>query len=150
MNKLLTWGKAALSVLSMLSTSSVFTWLTLALVLAACAGAYHLSTTLTAERLAHNATRTELARVTDQRDQAIILAMRWKDATALCQRSATALQGQVQAAQTREAEAVRSASQRKAILSCAKPRPVTESEIMEVVDNATRERVCDYLNRPLP
>ncbi len=49
----------------------------------------------------------------------------------------------------REAQASRDAAERKNILKQAKPRARTAQEKMEVVDEETRSRAVERLNRPL-
>lgn len=94
-----------------------------------------------AERAAHNATRSELA-------TALTEAARWADVAKLAQAATISMRATAQAAIEREARAHADASERKQILSAAKPRARTVAEIKEVVDDDTRHRAADRLNRP--
>jgi len=93
------------------------------------------------EQLAHNATRSELAAARAE-------AARWADVAALARAATASVRITAQAALDREAQAQVNTLARKQILSVAKPRIRTATETMEVVDNATRLRAADRLNRP--
>ena len=54
-----------------------------------------------------------------------------------------------QACLEREVEERAASQERKAILQAAQPRPRTETEQTQVIDNETRKRVAARLNRPL-
>lgn len=88
---------------------------------------------LEAERLNHVATAKE-------RDE-------WKAAAEAYQKNAEAQAENARTCLDREAKAARDATERAAIMKQAKPRPRPEQE--QVVDDETRTRVADRLNRPL-
>lgn len=90
---------------------------------------------LNAERLNHAVTRQE-------RDN-------WKAQTEAALARAEALADTARACLTREAQARANAAERAAIMDAARPRPRTEAETAKVVDDETRKRVADRLNRPL-
>jgi hypothetical protein len=94
-----------------------------------------------AERVAHNATRAELA-------AARANAARWADVAALARAATMSVRATAQAALDREAQAQADRQARKHILSVARPRIRTDVEAVKVVDNATRHRAADRLNRP--
>lgn len=143
---------AALSAWSWLKGS----WLPLiltALLLAACAWAHvqglrldavqaKAAQEVTAEQAAHNATRAELATARQEID-ALQLAL------AFAQKSTAAVQTSLRDALDREAEAVSAAAARKQILDSMRTRTRTEAETLEVIDDDTRHRVADRINRPL-
>ncbi len=91
-----------------------------------------VSDQLETERLAHVVTAKE-------RDE-------WKAAEAY-QKNAEAQAENARTCLDREAKAARDATERAAIMKQAKPRPRPEQE--QVVDDETRTRVADRLNRPL-
>ena len=124
-----------------------------ALLLAACAWAHvqglrldavqaKTGQEITAEQAAHNATRAELTTAQQEID-ALQLAL------ACAQNSTAAVQGSLRDALVREAEAVSAATARKQILDAVRTRTRTEAETMEVIDDDTRHRVTDRINRPL-
>ena len=86
---------------------------------------------LDAERLNHAATLKE-------RDQ-------WRAAAEAYQKGAEAQAENARQCLDREAKAARDAAERAAIMRQAKTRPQQE----QVVDDETRARVADRLNRPL-
>lgn len=90
---------------------------------------------LSAERLNHAVTRQERD---DWKAQAEEAAMR---AEALAENAYRCLE--------REAKARADAAERTAIMEAAKPRQRAETEKTKVVDDETRKRVADRLNRPL-
>jgi hypothetical protein len=94
-----------------------------------------------AEQVAHNSTRAELA-------AALAEAARWADVATLARAATTSMRATAQAALDREVQAQVDSRARKQILSVAKPRIRTDVETVEVVDNATRHRAADRLNRP--
>lgn len=90
---------------------------------------------LSAERLNHALTRQE-------RDD-------WKARAEAAATRAEALAGNARRCLEREAQAQADAAERAAIMDAARPRPRTETEKAKVVDDETRQRVADRLNRPL-
>ena len=88
---------------------------------------------LETERLNHAATLKE-------RDE-------WKAAAEAYQKNAEAQAENARLCLDREAQAALDAAERTAIMQQAKPRPRLEQE--QVVDDETRIRVADRLNRPL-
>lgn len=94
-----------------------------------------------AEQAAHNATRAELV-------TALAEAARWADVAKLAQAATASVRATAQAALAREGQARADSQARKQILSVAKPRIRVATETMEVVDDATRQRAADRLNRP--
>lgn len=99
-----------------------------------------LSYQLLAEESRHSVTRTELAAA--RAEAAALRAMLGR-----AEQAQAALQGSLSAALERERQASSAAAARKEILDniWTRPRPSTE----EVVDDATRGRVVDRLNRDL-
>lgn len=94
-----------------------------------------LESSLAAEKAAHAVTRQE-------RDN-------WKAQAEAALDRAEALADTARACLTREAQARADAAERAAIMEAAQPRPRTEAETAKVVDDETRKRVADRLNRPL-
>lgn len=94
-----------------------------------------------AEQTAHKSTRYELANARAE-------AARWADVANLARAATASVRATAQAALARENQARADSQVRKQILSVAKPRIRTATEIMEVVDDATRQRAADRLNRP--
>lgn len=94
------------------------------------------------EKDAHNRTKSELA-------IAIEKGLGWKLAYETALNDAANQAKATQACLDREAEAIQAQGERKAILQAAQPRQRTEQEKTEVVDDATRNRFADRLNRPL-
>ena len=90
---------------------------------------------LDAERLNHAATAKE-------RDE-------WRAAAEAYQKDAEAQAENARQCLDREAKAARDAAERAAIVKQARLRPRTADEKDKVVDDETRARVVDRLNRPL-
>lgn len=108
--------------------------------IAACIGlllwrTHYLDAELKLEKTAHEATRQE-------RDN-------WKAQAEAALARAEALADTARACLAREAQARADAIERAAIMEVAKPRHRTETEKAKVVDDETRKRVADRLNRPL-
>jgi hypothetical protein len=93
------------------------------------------------EQAAHTVTRSELA-------TALAEAARWADVAKLAQAATMSMKATAQAAIAREARAHADASERKQILSAARPRERTVTETREVIDDDTRHRAAARLNRP--
>lgn len=129
-------------------------WMTVALVVALTVAAItalvwarreqiqraELSYQLLAEQSRHSVTRTELAAA---RAEAAALRAILERA----EKAQAALQGSLAAALERERQASSAAAARKEILDNIRTRPRPSTE--EVVDDATRGRVVDRLNRSL-
>lgn len=94
------------------------------------------------ERSEHAKTQSALA-------DAIEKGNGWKAAYEETYRAAEAHRQATQACLEREVEARAAEQERKAILQAAQPRPRTETENKQVVDDETRKRTADRLNRPL-
>lgn len=94
------------------------------------------------EQAEHNQTKVALA-------DAIEKGNGWKAAYEEALTAATAQREATQACLDREAEARTAQEARNAILQAAQPRPRTEAEQKQVVDDETRKRSADRLNRPL-
>mgnify|MGYP001661489579 FL=1 len=90
---------------------------------------------LDVERLNHAATAQE-------RDQ-------WKAAAEEYRKNAEAQENNARQCLDREAKATRDAAERAAIVKRAKPRARTTEEKDKVVDDETRRRAVERLNRPL-
>lgn len=90
---------------------------------------------LDAERLRHAATAQE-------RD-------RWRTAAEAYRKDAEAQAENARQCLGREAKAARDAAERADILRDARPRARTAEEKNKVVDDATRRRAVERLNRPL-
>lgn len=99
-----------------------------------------LSYQLLAEESRHSVTRTELAAA--RAEAAALRAMLGR-----AEQAQAALQGSLSAALERERQASSAAAARKEILDNIRTRPRPSTE--EVVDDATRGRVVDRLNRSL-
>jgi hypothetical protein len=97
---------------------------------------------LSAEQSAHSLTRAALDLSLHQTEELRI-------ALAYAHNSTAAVQGSLRDALAREAEAVSAAAARKQILDQVRTRVRTETERMEVVDDATRDAVAARLNQPL-
>lgn len=97
---------------------------------------------LALERAAHVTTAKE-------RDAAITEGLRWAALHGDALAKVAALQGQVTAAQRREAQAQQDAAERQRIMDAAQPRPRTEAEKQQGVDDATRKKAAARLNRAL-
>lgn len=124
-----------------------------ALLLAACAWAHVQGLRLDAvradaarqvqtEQVAHNATRGQLAAAGHE-------IVRLRSLLELARNATVTVQGSLRDALQREAEAVSAATARKQILDQMRTRVRTEAEKLEVVDDDTRRRVADRINRPL-
>lgn len=94
------------------------------------------------EQTEHKQTKVALA-------DAIEKGNGWKVAYEEARGAATAQREATQACLDREVEARTAQEARNAILQAAQPRPRTEAEQKQVVDNETRKRSADRLNRPL-
>lgn len=73
----------------------------------------------------------------------------WKTQALTARTSAEALAENARACLAREAQAQADATERASIMEQAKPRPRTEVEQAKVVDDETRSRVIERLNRGL-
>lgn len=112
------------------------------LVLAALWRMESLSDAFTAEQEAHRETIAKLESITAECEAWVAAYFEIKEAA----------EGQKDAAQAcldREVKARKDAVERATILSQAKPTPRPQSEKEKVVDDETRGRVADRLNRPL-
>lgn len=114
--------------------------------LAACAVllavAMYLSAQLDTERAGHDATREKLT-------AAVREGNRWKVAADVAWANVATLQDNVKECLAREAQAKADAADRAAIMRAAQPRERTPAEAKGVVDDATRKKAMDRLNRPL-
>ncbi len=120
-----------------------------AALLASLAWGYVQGTRLGAERANHETTTLKLAQTQADLSRAVAEAARWADVAKLAQAATTSMKATAQAAIEREARTRLDASERKQILSAAKPRQRTATETTEVVDDDTRHRAAARLNRPL-
>lgn len=102
----------------------------------------YLSGKLDTERAGHEATREKLA-------TAVREGNRWKAIADAAEPKITALQGSLKECLAREAQATADAVDRMAIMEAAEPRGRTPVENKGVVDDATRKKAVDRLNRPL-
>lgn len=96
---------------------------------------------LRTEQATHATTREQLAAAVTEGNRWAAVA-RQANATADAQAEYTA------ACIEREQKTATDAAARAAILSTVKPRPRTDAERQEVVDDATRMAAADHLNRP--
>lgn len=112
------------------------------LVLAALWRMESLSDALTAEQEAHRETTAKLESVTTECEA-------WVTAYFEIKEAAEAQKDNAQACLDREAKSRKDAVERAAILLQAKPTTRPQSEQEKVVDDETRGRVADRLNRPL-
>ena len=94
------------------------------------------------EKQAHEATRVTLR-------QAVEDGEGWKAAYEKALEAAEAHKETAAACMERELQARRDRQEREAILQPAKPRQRTEQEQQQVIDDETRKRAADRLNRPL-
>ncbi|WP_035066684.1 hypothetical protein [Nitratidesulfovibrio termitidis] len=131
----------------MFSISDVMPKALLALVIALAAWVVWLKfdladarNTLTGEQAAHNATMHALLDALHEGDAWEVVA-RQANATAKAQSEYAA------ACLEREADAATAATERAAILATAKPRPRTDAERLEVIDDASRMAAAARLNR---
>lgn len=97
---------------------------------------------LALERSEHQNTKDALA-------EAVKEGNGWKAAYEEAYRAVETHRQATRACLDREAEARAAEQERKAILQAAQPRPRTETENKQVVDDETRKRTADRLNRPL-
>lgn len=102
----------------------------------------HLAQRLEVEQAEHAKTRVEL-------EHAVAQAEIWVAAYLEVMAGAEAQQKLAEACLARESETRADTEARKAILAPVKPRPRSPEEREKVVDNDTRTRVIDRLNRPL-
>lgn len=97
--------------------------------------AHGLENALNAEKAAHARTRAECDG--------------WAKATLAARANAEALAENARACLEREAKAQADARERAAIMAQAKPKERSETEKSRVVDDATRRRAVERLNRGL-
>lgn len=102
----------------------------------------NLASRLDVEMAGHVKTRTELEHAMGQ-------VQSWTAAYLEAMDAAGAQKKLAEACLAREFAARADAETRKAILAPVKPRPRTAEEHKKVVDDETRARVADRLNRPL-
>lgn len=105
-------------------------------------GCVYLSGKLDTERAEHNTTRLE-------RESAVKAGLGWKAVAGAANLQRDGLQAAVNECLNREQEARADAAERAAIMKLAAPRARTEAERKGVVDDATRKKAMDRLNRPL-
>ena len=111
-------------------------WLAAALLFSGLLGRLaHVNAELDAERAAHAAT-------TRDRDQ-------WKAAAEAYRKDAAAQAENARLCLERETKAAQDAAERAAIVERASPRTRTVEEQDKVVDDETRRRAVERLNRPL-
>lgn len=111
-------------------------WLAAALLFSGLLGRLaHVNSELDAERAAHAATAQD-------RD-------RWKATAEAYRGEAVAQAENARLCLDRESNAVRNAAERAAIVKQASPRARTAEEQDKVVDDETRRRAVERLNRPL-
>jgi hypothetical protein len=119
-------------------------WALIAALALALAGAIwradHLSGALALERAEHRTTQEALTVATEK-------GLGWKTAYEEAFEAARARSAAAQACLDRAAEAEQARKEREALLQAAPPRPRTEAEKQEVVNDATRQRAADRLNR---
>lgn len=94
------------------------------------------------EQAAHARTRAELT-------TALVELQRWRTVAGETLMAADAQKQLAEACLAREAQSQSDANARKSILTQAKPRPRTETENRQVVDDETRARAVSRLNRGL-
>lgn len=100
-----------------------------------------LRSELEAERAAHAATARSLS-------TALEANARWKRAGEVLEGQLAAQSGVAEACLKREAQAARAAKEREAILREARTEVEAATPQTGVVDNETRRRIADRLNRP--
>lgn len=100
----------------------------------------HLSGKLDAERAEHKATQAALA-------EEVAKGMGWKTAYEESVKNAEAHQQAMQACLDRAVAAEKARKERETILQAAPPRSRTEEEKQQVVNDETRARAADRLNR---
>lgn len=96
--------------------------------------------------------RTEIAnhRLTANKlGQAVEDGQGWKAAFEKARDTAEAHKDATAACMERERQASQDRKDREALLQAAKPRPRTEQEQQQVIDDETRQRAADRLNRSL-
>lgn len=101
----------------------------------------HLSGELATEISIHKATQEALTREVEK-------GAGWKTAYEYEVDVAKAHREATQACLDRTADAEKARKEREALLQAAQPRPRTETEKQQVVNDATRARAADRLNRP--
>ena len=101
----------------------------------------NLSGALALEENRHAATKEALAREVEK-------GAGWKAAYEKALMAADAHRAATQACLDREVETRKAVEERAEILQAAQPRPRTDAEKRQVVDDATRARAVDRLNRP--
>lgn len=97
---------------------------------------------LALEQSNHSRTKDALILAIEERDE-------WITAFALMENAAQAQQSASAACLDREARALAAQAERTGIMQAVKPRQQTQAEKQQVVDDETRKRVADRLNRPL-
>lgn len=111
-------------------------WLVVALLISGLLGRLtYVNSKLDAEKAAHEATSQELDR--------------WRTAAEACRLDAEAQAENARLCLDREAEAMKKAQERAAIMERTRPRTRTVEEKDKVVDDETRRRAVLRLNRPL-
>ncbi|MDR2055646.1 MAG: hypothetical protein LBQ10_07250 [Desulfovibrio sp.] len=103
-------------------------------------GIDHLNGKLDLEKAAHRQTKTELA-------EALEKGMGWKAAYEEALVAADAHRTATRACLDRVAADAAAREERAEILQAAQPRPRTEQERQQVVNDETRQRAADRLNR---
>lgn len=101
----------------------------------------HISGALALEQSDHSATKEALTREVEK-------GMGWMAAYDEVTRAAEAHWEATQACLDREVEAREAQAERAALLQAAQPRARTEQERQQVVNDETRKRAADRLNRP--
>lgn len=101
----------------------------------------NLSGKLDTERAEHKTTKEALA-------DEVTKSMGWKAAHEESLRAAEAHREATQTCLERAVEVETARKEREALLQAAPPRPRTEAEKQQVVNDATRARAADRLNRP--
>lgn len=111
-------------------------WLVVALLISGLLGRLaYVNSRFDAEKSAHEATRQKLDR--------------WRSAAEAYRQDAEAQAENARLCLGREAEAMKKAQERAAIVERARPRARTVEEKDKVVDDETRRRAVLRLNRPL-
>lgn len=101
----------------------------------------HLKGELRAEQIAHKATHDAL-------QQEVEKGLGWKTAYGEALEAAKIHRDATQECIKRAAEAETARKEREAVLQAAQPHPRTDVEKQQVVNDATRNRAADRLNRP--
>jgi len=114
----------------------------LAMAVSLLIGCIYLSGRLDAERADHKTTRL-------QRDNAVTEGLRWKKVAEDAGEKQATLREAASECLAREKEAREDAAERTAIMRRTVPRERTEMEKKGVIDDATRRKAVDRLNRPL-